>query len=373
MGMDPAVLHVELGLHRAGLGMRVVVIADVHCHQHEQFATTLPSGRNSRFQAILDVIGEVEIFCRKEEVDVLFVLGDVFHSRTKIDVDVYSATWCAFRDLCGAVNRAYILTGNHDQGSKDGRVHSLEAFRAFATVIDLPVIVRANSQLMFAAHPFTTDIDSWKTFIKMLPRDLDFCLFHQGVCEATVGAFDLSVKAEVSYTDLPLTKARWVLLGHFHKAQWLGEAQRAGFVGSPIQHNFGERLEEKGFLYFDGIDKRPQFVPTHGPRFVLYGTGAAFFDAFAQDAGDPCAPWNRGDYIRVTECTQDQAEAIKREFPQIQVEVVRQERFEENRISDAVVNSDEALLKAYIDKEAIDGMDHPRLLQFGMEILTNEE
>ena len=381
--------------------MRVVVIADIHCHAHEQFATTLPGGRNSRFQNILDVLKEVETFCHKEEVDVLFVLGDVFHSRTKIDVDVYSATWLAFQSLCGSVKQAYILTGNHDQNSKDGRIHSLEAFRSFATVIDQPVLEKVRvakqayiegsgarsilipggpiEELNFAAHPFTTDMDSWKTFTKMLPPDLDFFLFHQGVVEANVGAFDIAIKAEVSYTDIPTSKAKWCLMGHYHKQQWLGEDRRAGYPGSPLQHGFAERLEEKGFLFFDtefGLgcnSARPKFIRTNAPKFVLYGTGAAFFEAFAQDASDPRAPWNRGDFIRVAGCTPEQADKIKQEFPRIQVELARQEKFEENRVSADVATSDETLLQAYIEKETVNGMDPTRLLQFGMEILTSEE
>ena len=129
----------------------------------------------------------------------------------------------------------------------------------------------------------------------------------------------------------------------------------------------------KGFLFFDGFDKRPKFIHTSAPKFVLYGTATAFWDAFAADASDPQAPWNRGDFIRVAGCTPSEAEKIKQEFPRFQVEIERQEKFEENRVSADVTTSDEALLTAYMEKEVTNDMDESRLLQFGMEILTAEE
>jgi len=349
--------------------VKVVLFSDLHAHAFTQFATILPNGRNSRFQVILDVLQELTDFCQRRGVDVLIFLGDLFHSRTKIDVDVYSETWTACKKLCEEVKHAYFLVGNHDQWSKVGDTHSLEAFKAFATVIDYPVLERVGD-LSFAAHPFTTDIDEWKDFVRLLPNSLDFFFFHQGVSGATIGAFDISIKAEIAVEDLPLATTQYCFGGHYHRRQRFGVENRAGFVGSPVQHSMGERDDPpKGWLYFEDHTKEPAFIPSQTPRFVLYERGPDFLKTIQ----DPEAPIYRGDYIRVR-CFADEVHEIESRFPQVQVEAIQLGEFIENRVDDSVVQSDEKLLAAYIEKQNAEheGLDPARLLQLGLELLRED-
>ncbi len=348
--------------------MRVVVLADIHSHAFAQFATILPGGRNSRLQAVLDAIEGVAKFCQQNEVEGLFMLGDLFHSRTKIEVDTYSSTWLAVKALCESVDYAFLLVGNHDQASQNGRIHSLEAFREFAHVIDQPTIERVGP-ITFAAHPFTTNMQRWNSFVKMMPSGLDFFLFHQGISEAQVGAYNISIKAEVSYTDLPVDKARWLLGGHYHRHQWLGD-KGVGYVGSLLQHNFGEKDEQKGFLYFEHDTKPPKFISSSAPEFVEYDSGESFYEDMAARAQDPQAPWNCGDYIKVVECTQEEVDFISKEFPQIQVEGIKETKHSENRITDEMVTSDRKLLEAFIDQTKT-VLDKEALMRVGLEMLDD--
>lgn len=345
--------------------MKVVFLSDLHAHNHEQFSTTLPGGRNSRLQNILNVLDEVREFCLSQEVDVLFFLGDMFHSRTKVDVDVFSATWQAWKRLSEAVRKTYILVGNHDQYNKVGSVHSLSAFREFATVVDLPLIDSFEG-MRFAMHPFTTDISEWKSFTAMMPSDLDFFLAHQGLSEAVVGAFDISIKAEVGYSDLPHDKAHWILMGHYHKQQWIGEARKAGYIGSPLQHNMGERDEVKGFLYFDDVTKPPVFVGTHAPKFFVFDSYEDFGALAFVGGVNP-----EVDFVRV-KCSESEAREIKENDPRVQVEIIREDREEERRIDPEALASDRTLLNTYID-QAEHGMDADRLLGLGLELLSEAE
>lgn len=345
--------------------MRVLIFSDLHAHNFEQFATTLPGGRNSRLQNILNVLDEIKRFCVDRKVDLVFFLGDLFHSRTKVDVDVFSATWTAVREICNSVKRAYIMMGNHDSYNKVGSVHSLEPFREFATVVDQPIIERYG-ECRFAMHPFTTDIAQWHAFVEMLPKGLDFFFFHQGLSEAVTGAFDISIKAEVAYADLPLQKAAWCLGGHYHKAQNLGAGGRAGYIGSPLQHNMGERTEDKSFVFFDGLDRPFQRIPTKAPRFYLYEDQQKLYDDVIAKKVDPNV-----DFVRVR-CTESDACHWKDEYPRIQVEIEREEQFEERRIDPEALTSDLTLLKTYIEQASVNGLNADRLLSLGLELLSEE-
>jgi len=344
--------------------MKVVIFSDLHAHQHEQFARTLPGGRNSRFQNILNVLEQIRVFCAEQEVDMIFFLGDLFHSRTKVDVDVFSATWLAMKALSESVRKTYILMGNHDSYNKVGSIHSLEPFREFATVVDQPII-DSFEDLRFAMHPFTTDIAAWKDFVAMLPSNLDFFFAHQGLSEAVVGAFDISIKAEVGYSDLPHTKARWCLMGHYHKHQMLGDAKRAGYIGSPLQHNMGERTEEKGFVYFPGIEGF-NFIRTTAPRFEIFED----FDSFGALAFVGGIDPSR-DFIRV-KCSESEAREIKETWPRVQVEIVKEDREEERRIDPAALASDQTLLNSYIE-QASSELAPERLLSLGLELLMEAD
>jgi DNA repair exonuclease SbcCD nuclease subunit len=374
--------------------MKILFFSDLHAHNFTQFATTLPGGRNSRLQATLNVVEEITGFCNEKDVDVVFFLGDVFHARTKIDSDVYSATWHAFRKLSEVVDELFILVGNHDQYSKDGRLHSLEPFKAFAKVIDRPVIERVittnDEEFTFAAHPFTTDIDRWKRFTKIIPK-VDFFLFHQGVSEAVVGAFDISIKAEVGLEDFPREKGDYCLGGHYHKSQWLTEGPKkkgVAFIGSPLQHNFGERNDGlKGWWLFD--DKLSNSLSgrwghigsysTNAPKFRLYESAEAFEEdaKHATEGGmvaEAVEAWNNelaNNYIRVR-CSPQEGEQLLKVWPSLQIETKKDKVTEEHRVEEAALSSDEALLRAYIE-QVKSGLDEERLLKMGMEMLMGAE
>lgn len=345
--------------------MKVVVVSDLHAHNFSQFSTTLPGGRNSRFQNILNVLRHVRDFCKENMIDVVFFCGDMFHSRTKVDVDVFSATWTAWREIAAVVREVVILVGNHDQYNKVGDIHSLEPFREFATVVDSPVISSVSTKrgvLRYAAHPFTTDIEAWKSFASMIPSGLDYFFFHQGVTEALTGAFDITIKAEVDIDDLPLEKARWCLGGHYHKHQIMervdtDKKRYAIYVGSPLQHNQGERTEKKGFLHFPDQEQFFQ-VPTKAPEFRLFNS----WDEYQE------APADQDDFVKIR-CAPADVALIKDQLPSAQVEVLREEQEQTERVDQSVVSNDRSLLEAYVKQTSRTDLNQSRLVSLGYELL----
>ena len=69
--------------------MKVLIITDLHADNYTQFARLLDSGVNSRLQACLDVLDQVNSICQSKEITDIFFLGDLFNSRTAVPIDVY--------------------------------------------------------------------------------------------------------------------------------------------------------------------------------------------------------------------------------------------------------------------------------------------
>jgi DNA repair exonuclease SbcCD nuclease subunit len=69
--------------------------------------------------------------------------------------------------------------------------------------------------------------------------------------------------------DLRPDLFKYVVLGHFHRHQFLGGYPHMFYCGAPIQHSFGDEGEDKGFYIID-TSKRwdVEFVPVPNPKFI---------------------------------------------------------------------------------------------------------
>lgn len=335
----------------------MLLMSDLHAHNFNQFATTLPNGRNSRFQNILNVVAEAHEVCKSRGIKHLAFLGDMFHSRTKLDIDVFSDTWRAWKNLADDGIELLLLVGNHDQYDALGKTHSLEAFKTFAHVVDTPEILEFGGYTI-AAHPFTQNTKAWKKWVQKLP-EIDFLFFHQGVKEGKVGAFDISIKAEISRSDLPQTRGM-VWGGHYHKYQvWNTRSIPKGFVGSPLQHSFGERLERKAFIWLRGL-KKFERIYTTAPKFYYYEHYGNFQAIFSG---------TENDYVRVR-CTPNQAKLVP-DF--VRVELIDDSQPQMGPLVVSELDSDRTLLEAYILRQENLSLDSDRLLEFGSGLLVEDE
>lgn len=212
-----------------------VVTADLHCNDYKPFSTVTNTGRNSRFIECLKVLEEIYSFAKEKKCDNVFFLGDLFHNRSAIKTVIYDDVYSFFRSK--TFIHTYLVTGNHDQATKDGTVHSLKPFEELphCTVIDKPTKVENAFFYPYNEHPDP------ETFLSA-----DFFLGHVGINGAVVGASNFVIGDVISPKHL--RKYRESFAGHFHKRQQIDQIH---IPGSPLQHTFGERDDEKGFLYID--------------------------------------------------------------------------------------------------------------------------
>jgi DNA repair exonuclease SbcCD nuclease subunit len=359
---------------------KFLFFSDLHLANWTQHAHISDRGLNTRLEDQLKILAQIANIAEAEKVDAIFCLGDVFHSRIKVDVDVGFCGYLSFKALA-EVAPLFILVGNHDQNSRDGSIHSLEPFKAFAEVIDRPRTDMFPDGTKVAAHPFTADTDEFVNWLSK--REEDLVLFHQGIDKATTGAFDIAIKAEISVDSFP-TKPKLFLAGHYHKHQWV-IPNRCAYIGSPLQLDFGERTEEKGCLLLDTATWQTEFKPLKAPRFFLFESGVAdnggveaFHEAVRKGQVDPDV-----DFIRVTGSANNLSRSVIGNYPRVQVvtkakldafnaDLAKDEALNIVRVDPKRVSTDRELMTAYMELRQPDpDLDRNKLMDLGLSYLQD--
>lgn len=192
----------------------------------------------------------------KQKVKDIFILGDVFHNRKQINLESLKNAYDFFAILQDF--NIHILTGNHDCFYLDNSdVHSLSLLKGWKniSVYDSPTVL----------SNFGISMIPWGTLLEDIP-EADYVFGHfeiagfemQGtLCEKGLKGAELVKKAK-----------RSVFSGHFHKPQIRNYGDKeVHYLGSPYQHNFGERDEDK-YIYTLDLDTHDleSFTNTISPK-----------------------------------------------------------------------------------------------------------
>lgn len=231
------------------LATMIHIFADLHLHPHQNHATILPTGRNSRLQD--GVTAAKVVINSAKSGDTLLFAGDWFESQTEVPTDALDAS----RELVDLIKvrglQMVMITGNHDQLSNDGMTHSLGLFHQPALgleVIDRPVVKNGWAFLPFRRIP-----DMQKALLEL---DVAYrsvyggsgekipLVCHTDMLDAVTNSGRVSTRG-IGVMDIP----SWVSVafsGHYHRNQIIGN--RLMYVGSPYQITAGESGETKVFV-----------------------------------------------------------------------------------------------------------------------------
>jgi DNA repair exonuclease SbcCD nuclease subunit len=166
-----------------------------------------------------------------------------------------------------------LLVGNHDWLDRTETGHILDPFKEIegVTVVDEVWSDHIdNIGLSFVPHSrsgFRDGISNLVSKRSLYNLKYNYLFTHQGVSGAKTGPRDVSLKDEFSVSDFRSDFFSLIFNGHFHKVQLM--SNNFIIAGSPIQRDFGEREDEKGFWFLDTeVDPLiPSFIKTHAPRF----------------------------------------------------------------------------------------------------------
>lgn len=290
--------------------MRIAHTSDWHAGRVFKQVDRLPE-----MEKVLDALADD---LAREKVDLLIHSGDVFDTGAP-PAAAESLVFRFFKRVGRAGIRTIVIGGNHDSAAR------LEAWGGLAELVDVTVVPRpaaaerggliefesrAGEQARIAAVPFAAP--RWfTTALELAEGQVDprtglkiggDVLAHQNYAQSLAGivkglsegfradtvnlltmhthlvgaAFSGSERTvhlgdEWATTPqaIPNT-AHYVALGHIHKPQALPSAPApAEYAGSPLQLDFGEVGEQKGWVLVDARPKQPariERVPYRGAR-----------------------------------------------------------------------------------------------------------
>lgn len=199
----------------------------------------------------IEVLERVHEEALRRDAGVIF-LGDFWHHRGMLPVAPLNAAVQVFSRWR---QPTIMLTGNHDQVSVGGTVHSLNAIAA-AAPRGLVKVVGEPSMLLDALWlPYrrrTEELDAALALAaaaqQTSPTAAIFC--HADIQGA---AFNSTFQAEIGLEPEAFPPRVPVYSGHYHKPQVLGgtsTAARIEYVGSPFELSFAEEAQAKRMLIF---------------------------------------------------------------------------------------------------------------------------
>lgn len=232
-------------------------------------------------------------FVERERIDLLLVTGDVFDSGAPA-ARAERAVFQFFKRIGATGAHTVAIAGNHDSPDR------FEAWGAITELVNvwalgrpkparnggvLSLSTRSGETAVIAAVPFApqrslvkalelaegddvamqTYADRMAKIVELLcrsfrPDAVNLLCLHTHLEGALKGGSERQVHLGDDWAALPTmlpTNAHYIALGHIHKPQKVNAPSPAYYAGSPLQLDFGEAGEEKGFQLIEA---------TAGPR-----------------------------------------------------------------------------------------------------------
>tara|TARA_B100000085_G_scaffold280593_1_gene305755 strand:- start:3503 stop:6631 length:3129 start_codon:yes stop_codon:yes gene_type:complete len=217
--------------------IKIAHISDVHFRslkRHEEYKIVF----NKVFKSL-----------QKENVDLIFVGGDIVHSKTQgITPEIIDLLNWWFTSLAN-IAPTHIILGNHDGLilNKDRQ----DAISPIIAALDNPRLFLYKNSGVYPCKDTNInwcvfscfDEENWKN-VKPTKNAINIACFHGAVWGSKTDV-DWELEGEVN-TDF-FNSFDFGFLGDIHKFQYLDKEKRIAYPGSTVQQNYGEDVK-KGYL-----------------------------------------------------------------------------------------------------------------------------
>lgn len=226
---------------------KILLMADIHL------------GVTNRLKDILWSLNVTYQYCIKNDIDTIIILGDLFHDRESINIDVLCEAFKFFRKAKDAGQQWIAFPGNHDMFLKHSWEYtSLQPISDLITIIsDVKILDLDGSR--FWILPFIFSESAYMRVVNKINEHYeegDVLLTHIGVKTAILNICFLL--QDWSMVDLSKTKFDQIFSGHFHTSQQVKD--NLWYVGSPIPFKFDEGDHEHGFIEYDLSTREHCFI-----------------------------------------------------------------------------------------------------------------
>lgn len=235
--------------------------ADWHLSSSLLYGFNEMDGLPLRLSDARDRIGVLVDFAIEKQVDFVLHCGDICDSANPNE-GVRRIFTTGISRLLKKKIRFITISGNHDL--QKGRVHWLKSSEIIGSkylmVIEEPedFFFRVNNDstsvkiyaVPYGNYDMIKQIKEYNKLSKQEKASLMILATHIGVREGTVGVNEIQLRTECSVKLFDKGNYDCVVLGHYHKRQIF--RRNICYSGSLIIQDFSERLEGKGFVYYDG-------------------------------------------------------------------------------------------------------------------------
>jgi DNA repair exonuclease SbcCD nuclease subunit len=193
---------------------------------------------------------------KKEDGDVLFILGDWFDNRQLLDINVMNKS-IDLIFLLSDILPVYFMTGNHDIYRKhETDVNSLAAFRFIPNVhiFESPTII-SNGSNKILILPWVGDGEKEELYARS--NDSDYIFAHTDIAGFRYDN-GMNIKNGSKLQRLPGVKK--LFSGHIHKRQ---EHKGSIYIGSPYSTKRSDIGNKKGVYIFNPENDSTEFVPNN--------------------------------------------------------------------------------------------------------------
>lgn len=207
---------------------------------------------------ILQYLAYLENYYFDNEIDYIFVDGDVFHKSSNIKNEAFVPLFLKMMAMKNNGIKFIFIPGNHDIMNVDND-SIVETFSSFGTVYKKGTEVTLDGQ-NFYFQPYTKSESELPE-----PKHDSYLITHLSIADFS---FDNNFHATEKHAFRRELFSGWlgVFTGHFHRHQKWGNIC---YVGSPNQMYRSESGHEKGFVVLDTERENWEFVPyTAAPTFT---------------------------------------------------------------------------------------------------------
>ena len=226
---------------------KVSLIADIHL------------GLGKRHQDIIWALNTVRQYNQDNGINYTFILGDLFHSRDALSIDVLCAAHEFFKETKEMGQTWIAFPGNHDMFLKHSwKVNSIKPLSEVLTFIDTVKIIDIDGK-RFWILPFVYSESAYNKILSKIEeqyQDGDILLTHIGVCTAKLNVCFLLQTWNI--IDFRKSKFKRVYTGHFHLNQQVGD--NLWYPGSLIPFKFDEGDSPHGFYVYDIEADEHEFI-----------------------------------------------------------------------------------------------------------------
>jgi len=338
----------------------ILVTSDLHAHPWTRFATTLPNGRNSRFENLMDVLRQIGEVADQFDASTLLVLGDLTHQRYYMRFSVYTPLmeWLVEQSQRRHV---IVLKGNHDE--ETATTHSLGPLElAGIEVVDAPRLIAIEGH---GAPLFVPYMDGARIVEEMQnPGSATMAFLHYALDGKVMTGGEYAVPSALRLSDCDGFER--IILGHVH-APAVEQDGRVLYVGAPLHFDFGDTGDRYCWIIPDG-NGAPRAIKLGAPKFVTTSYPRI-----------GVAPLEHSGFLRVLNTPPALFEDVKREARDqgwldcLPVEV--RMPTEAMRVLSQSMMVDEQVIRAWVDRQYPDvaESDRENIVTFGLECLRDAQ